>query len=985
MKVRCRRRASGGGELENTGKLHLVDLAGSECAGKISPEELAAQGAVRAEEERERRSINQSLLTLGRVIAALRVGSGRVPYRDSKLTRLLQDALGGRCKTVVIATISPALASAEETLSTLNYAEQASSIKNRPVANSLYKTLNRAGTAPAALQSDLKATGGVCDWAELEMKVAYLTQEVEEAQAALAKKYHESQELGEELEKARATATERAKELESARRQVEEIGFLRMCADEDADRLSMAAARFGDAHLAALSYAEDLADRLTLQREEASAAKVQARQACAALEAALAEVSASSNSCAKALAEETRAVHAAHQEAALVSGEQLQTEHEILSGLVKRVIGGASEAEKLLARATSGALDEAPGQADKEDALGALEGVLAQAPLVQQLRTVQDLALGQQGEVAAMAERCAEDVDTSMAMHGRLLEATGEAAALHNSTMKERPAALERALESLGCSLAERGGAAAELCKAAKLGLTREIEELRGHRAKEEALLAALVQQRESLQEEVGQVSEALAQAKAELASTREKQTAMLEAQERGHKKLLKDVAGVLGGHLSGLRAELAEGTASICHSLDAASDFAAQAGEAVARAEERTVSLGAEASQVATAWGRDLDDRCDALDAAATRGSEGYEALEALLAEVAASRAEAAEQAGAWAQQGEAHAEALADLGRIGAELGASEREANEGRTQALRTIGTTAEELSANLGRVGAHASFLLKAVDAHATDFKQIGSAAEEAVRNSATGVEAGRTRSAQELEKGQAAEEQAIGSLGALASETESALTAHSAKLRDGLKARPLATDEEDNEEDSLPGPPPEALPSAAEIAPRRQESELLAAFRADGGASLRARAKSMETERKKLDQAASPGTVRGYTPQPRPTRNISTTPSTSASTATTVAVGSAGGRQSIQGPPSMPPPPAGGRLSLTSRPVASEDAPQAATRSSSKSAKSPRPASPSVAPRTPAKPRPVSPGWARWNPGKLADKATKHVESSHGGA
>jgi hypothetical protein len=73
--------------------LHLVDLAGSECA-------KTAQGdKVDIAKERERKNINQSLLTLGRVISALREGpTGRIPYRDSKLTRLLQESLGGRCK-----------------------------------------------------------------------------------------------------------------------------------------------------------------------------------------------------------------------------------------------------------------------------------------------------------------------------------------------------------------------------------------------------------------------------------------------------------------------------------------------------------------------------------------------------------------------------------------------------------------------------------------------------------------------------------------------------------------------------------------------------------------------------------------------------------------------------------------------------------------------------------------------------------------------
>ncbi|CAK0850731.1 unnamed protein product [Prorocentrum cordatum] len=103
MRVRCRRTVNGG-EMENSGKLHLVDLAGSECAKTASGTADAAAGKAPpatprgGETERERKNINQSLLTLGRVITALRDGSGRVPYRDSKLTRLLQDALGGRCK-----------------------------------------------------------------------------------------------------------------------------------------------------------------------------------------------------------------------------------------------------------------------------------------------------------------------------------------------------------------------------------------------------------------------------------------------------------------------------------------------------------------------------------------------------------------------------------------------------------------------------------------------------------------------------------------------------------------------------------------------------------------------------------------------------------------------------------------------------------------------------------------------------------------------
>ncbi|RZB80813.1 Kinesin-like protein KIN-5B [Glycine soja] len=76
-----------------------------------------------------------SLLTLGRVINALVEHSPHVPYRDSKLTRILRDSLGGKTKTCIIATISPSAYCMEETLSTLDYASRAKSIKNKPEAN----------------------------------------------------------------------------------------------------------------------------------------------------------------------------------------------------------------------------------------------------------------------------------------------------------------------------------------------------------------------------------------------------------------------------------------------------------------------------------------------------------------------------------------------------------------------------------------------------------------------------------------------------------------------------------------------------------------------------------------------------------------------------------------------------------------------------------------------------------------------------------
>lgn len=135
-----------------SGKLNLVDLAGSENIQRSGAENKRAA---------EAGLINKSLLTLGRVINALVDRSSHIPYRESKLTRLLQDSLGGRTKTCIIATVSPAKSNLEETISTLDYAFRAKNIRNKPQVNSLIskKTLLREYTAEIEkLKSELIAT-----------------------------------------------------------------------------------------------------------------------------------------------------------------------------------------------------------------------------------------------------------------------------------------------------------------------------------------------------------------------------------------------------------------------------------------------------------------------------------------------------------------------------------------------------------------------------------------------------------------------------------------------------------------------------------------------------------------------------------------------------------------------------------------------------------------------------------------------------------
>jgi len=140
------------------GKLSLIDLAGSERASVTQNTGMRLlEGA----------NINRSLLALGNCINALREGGkgAFVPYRDSKLTRLLKDSLGGNCRTVMIAAISPAKNQIEETLNTLKYANRAKNIKTQAERNVLnvdyhvteyVNLIGRLKTEIASLRNQLK-------------------------------------------------------------------------------------------------------------------------------------------------------------------------------------------------------------------------------------------------------------------------------------------------------------------------------------------------------------------------------------------------------------------------------------------------------------------------------------------------------------------------------------------------------------------------------------------------------------------------------------------------------------------------------------------------------------------------------------------------------------------------------------------------------------------------------------------------------------
>ncbi|KAI8915822.1 kinesin motor domain-containing protein, partial [Gorgonomyces haynaldii] len=113
----------------NVSQLNLVDLAGSERA-----QHTGAEG----KRLKEGGHINKSLLALTTVIAKLSEGdNGHIPYRDSKLTRILQPSLGGNAQTGIVCTITPANLHIDESLSTIRFASRARNIKNKPIVNAI--------------------------------------------------------------------------------------------------------------------------------------------------------------------------------------------------------------------------------------------------------------------------------------------------------------------------------------------------------------------------------------------------------------------------------------------------------------------------------------------------------------------------------------------------------------------------------------------------------------------------------------------------------------------------------------------------------------------------------------------------------------------------------------------------------------------------------------------------------------------------------
>jgi kinesin family protein 3/17 len=201
-----------GGEHVRSAKLNLVDLAGSERAAKTGAEGVGFTEGV---------NINYELMILGNCIAALTSkGNTHIPYRDSKLTMLLKDSLGGNARTMMIAALGPASYNFMETMSTLRYAERAKKIENKPKVNMDPKDalLLQYQQELAALQAQLEggggggAGGGAASQQSEEEKI----KQMEEVVAAQMKK------LASGANMAKAEREKLEQELERKRREIED-------------------------------------------------------------------------------------------------------------------------------------------------------------------------------------------------------------------------------------------------------------------------------------------------------------------------------------------------------------------------------------------------------------------------------------------------------------------------------------------------------------------------------------------------------------------------------------------------------------------------------------------------------------------------------------------------------------------------------------------------------------------------------------------
>lgn len=485
LKVCCTQRVEGG-EIEARGKLHLVDLAGSECARKADERgPFAASSQINQEAstkgERERRNINQSLLTLGRVISALRAESSRVPYRDSKLTRMLQEALGGGCRTVMIATISPALMVVDETISTLQYAEQAAGIHNRPTA-----TLStvRPGRSPISMcGGESRSTVGFGDAGnsgssvdgrseaqELEYRLEYLMHEVEEAHAAFDQKQKEAQELQAQVDAAEAKCQESVAQLHEVRQEMQENRYALSKMAQFADERKQEVDQLVGALDGAREQCTGLAKQAQEQARLGQAMRRQARDLWHSWQQRASDMAGDAKSSLASLASSFPEAQSVHQGAVGGLSSAARKHVESIETLVGTMRSHSSSVHDSLASAAAGFAAPETVAAETEREMLSVIGDAARKHTA---------AMQEHSESAAGASaRLVADQSAAAARSGEARRAVGAMADVHKGSCQRNIDCFRRELCSLDDALSTHGEALKSTLSSTAAALAQALADL---------------------------------------------------------------------------------------------------------------------------------------------------------------------------------------------------------------------------------------------------------------------------------------------------------------------------------------------------------------------------------------------------------------------------------------------------------------------------------------------------------------------------
>eukprot|EP00903_Cladosiphon_okamuranus_P005834 g5775.t1 len=570
LKIMIKECMPDGQEVMRNGQLNLVDLAGSECVGRSGAKNARA---------REAGNINQSLLTLGRVITALVEHHPHVPYRDSKLTRLLQESLGGRAKTCIIATVTSSSDALEETLSSLDYALKAKSIQNKPVANQkLSKThlLKEYAGEVESLRSMLQASrdkNGVYvePWRfdQMENTIASQGNQITEMEAVLHSRNGEAKELKAERDAFKVKGEELEQELEASKGREDALSVELGATQGRLERT--------EADLAASqALAAELQAKLTSTEQELQATRMELR----ATRAVVAEQASTERALLAEAAQTTASLGAAELD---VDGLRAKVERQDQEAARKRS-GAASFGGNATAAASDVSEAVARFSGEHRRGCGDLKGFLvkAEASARQASRGLSAAAAEALQEADRMCKEMATGVSTGAASTDELVAAA--ASALENALVEQKGAIntwseeMAGSLDNLRGGLESHEGELAELCEDVRRRAeqaTKEMLDFKDKCAGELAEVRSWADQRiAALTEQMERQSE-----EAKVVAARSKEETKVEVAQ-----LMETLSGLMSGLQTNATAR--------------ADRQASAAGEAWSRSISAARSLGPEVSQ---------------------------------------------------------------------------------------------------------------------------------------------------------------------------------------------------------------------------------------------------------------------------------------------------------------------------------------------------------------------------------------------------